>query len=980
MRIRENKERMEKRMEPMMGHVMGMMKTFMGEGSVRGVASASGKGLIVEEKARVSNNGDGSDSDIEGHKKNECRWALGARFGCGETGHRISENKKEKVVVLSVWYNWAYSEWMLFHANLEDKQVGAGVVRFRIWQPTHNSQNQWAIDSLRIAPDFQLSSIQADFAEGSNVISPWMSITSNHHSQYCESEDLAQIVDGEEPFRLAMTNPVSLNINDIISFQISVGCKNSASSEANPVFLQFSKDGGINWDLVDEGCSNTALYCNGPREPSIYRPGHHGPWNRILLPIDHRLAQGTIQLRWFQNNPSETADGEFALRDLYIGPPCARNCHGHGMCTAAGHCKCDTGYNGTYCGRSKNSRPRWMYDDFEDSTEVSLMWENIEGAKVAVGCGSQPTGNALLFSSYGPRFATTKELDTRSIKYLTFNLQIGSSLNSGRCQQGIVPRDNVILQHSPDNGQVWHTLQLFEPFQTTNRQEAFFIPLPDTARTKQTRFRWWQDYIDMIQDASAFQEERAEWHLDNVMVLANETLPIDLFDNFDGNTSKHIPWFMTHGSHISEYCGSGDFAMVFPTSTGQKYAETWDFEAGESSIIQFDLRIGCHQDDSESEVELQYSLDHGKVWQLVKELCAPPQVECDTFHLPSTYTSSNTLSLTRHTLTLPKRAIGKGTRLRLISKARGTSGGKMSSWAIDNFYVGNSCPWMCSGHGYCLNGECRCDEGYFGPFCVPASVLPCELLDTFSDPELSPMKWLNHYGSEVSQRCGILVSKSALVFFKDGLRLATTADLDMTSGKFIQFNLKMGCKRQETHHNKNSAETLLEWHVLPTSGEASSYRHHSILIQYSTSGGIIWNVLKEIHYRETPEPIFISINLDDFPDAKHNATRFRFWQPRHDGTMMQGWAIDNVFVGGMPVVPNVLYEDFDKGSPMDDAWVDWPAGTVGVLCKKYDSNTALIFDGSTEGEHAVYTRDIAVDANSVVQFDYLDKLKPVHVF
>lgn len=29
-----------------------------------------------------------------GHKKNECRWALGACFGCGETGHLVSECKK----------------------------------------------------------------------------------------------------------------------------------------------------------------------------------------------------------------------------------------------------------------------------------------------------------------------------------------------------------------------------------------------------------------------------------------------------------------------------------------------------------------------------------------------------------------------------------------------------------------------------------------------------------------------------------------------------------------------------------------------------------------------------------------------------------------------------------------------------------------------------------------------------------------------
>ncbi|XP_068221841.1 uncharacterized protein [Palaemon carinicauda] len=82
MRMRENEERMEKRMEDMMGQVMGMMKTIMGEGAVGGVSSASGNGLVVEEKGKVGDNGKGSDSDssnsdgdIEGkgirHSKNE---------------------------------------------------------------------------------------------------------------------------------------------------------------------------------------------------------------------------------------------------------------------------------------------------------------------------------------------------------------------------------------------------------------------------------------------------------------------------------------------------------------------------------------------------------------------------------------------------------------------------------------------------------------------------------------------------------------------------------------------------------------------------------------------------------------------------------------------------------------------------------------------------------------------------------------------
>ncbi|XP_064117778.1 reelin-like [Macrobrachium nipponense] len=164
----------------------------------------------------------------------------------------------------------------------------------------------------------------------------------------------------------------------------------------------------------------------------------------------------------------------------------------------------------------------------------------------------------------------------------------------------------------------------------------------------------------------------------------------------------------------------------------------------------------------------------------------------------------------------------------------------------------------------------------------------------------------------------------------------------MTSGQFIQFNLQMGCKKPAIHQSKHSAETRMESDFIPPSEETSSYRLHSILVQYSTNGGIVWHMLKEIHYQETSRPISISINLGDFPDVQQNATRFRLWQPRHEGVMMQAWAIDNIFIGGMPVTPNVLYEDFNKGSPMEDVWTDWPAGEVGVLCDKSDSNSGLI--------------------------------------
>ncbi|MPC73982.1 Reelin [Portunus trituberculatus] len=179
----------------------------------------------------------------------------------------------------------------------------------------------------------------------STIASPWLFVTSSSYSHYCDSDTEVQVIDGAERVREAVTHPLVLSPSDVITFQISVGCKVSSVGD-QPVLLQYSQDSGHTWHLLHPGCPAAAVHCEGPSEPSVYHPGHHGPWSRFLIPLDHRLSQRQIQLRWLQNNLSGTAGNEFALRDLYIGPPCRHNCHGHGLCTAAGHCKCDPGYKG----------------------------------------------------------------------------------------------------------------------------------------------------------------------------------------------------------------------------------------------------------------------------------------------------------------------------------------------------------------------------------------------------------------------------------------------------------------------------------------------------------------------------------------------------------------------------------------------------------------------------------------------------------
>lgn len=41
--------------------------------------------------------------------------------------------------------------------------------------------------------------------------------------------------------------------------------------------------------------------------------------------------------------------------------------------------------------------------------------------------------------------------------------------------------------------------------------------------------------------------------------------------------------------------------------------------------------------------------------------------------------------------------------------------GERYSWGVDHVYIGEACPGLCSGHGYCTSGPvCICDEGHHG--------------------------------------------------------------------------------------------------------------------------------------------------------------------------------------------------------------------------------------------------------------------------
>ncbi len=79
-------------------------------------------------------------------------------------------------------------------------------------------------------------------------------------------------------------------------------------------------------------------------------------------------------------------------------------------------------------------------------------------------------------------------------------------------------------------------------------------------------------------------------------------------------------------------------------------------QIGPSYMIQFDLVMGCHTAYTrhiDNRLYLEYSVDHGSRWDLVKEPCLPPML-CDEYHAGTLYDASQFPEWTRTTVLLPQ--------------------------------------------------------------------------------------------------------------------------------------------------------------------------------------------------------------------------------------------------------------------------------------------------------------------------------------
>ncbi|XP_039598539.1 reelin [Polypterus senegalus] len=116
---------------------------------------------------------------------------------------------------------------------------------------------------------------------------------------------------------------------------------------------------------------------------------------------------------------------------------------------------------------------------------------------------------------------------------------------------------------------------------------------------------------------------------------------------------------------------------------------------------------------------------------------------------------------------------------------------EQDEWALDNIYIGQQCPHMCHGHGWCKHGVCSCDDGFTGVDCQPQTSLSSNVMSDFELKNTLHNTWQEVIGGEIvrpEEGCGVISSGSSLYFSKAGRRHLVSWDLDTSWVDFLQFS------------------------------------------------------------------------------------------------------------------------------------------------------------------------------------------------
>lgn len=218
--------------------------------------------------------------------------------------------------------------------------------------------------------------------------------------------------------------------------------------------------------------------------------------------------------------------------------------------------------------------------------------------------------------------------------------------------------------------------------------------------------------------------------------------------------------------------------------------------------LQFHARLGCGSAPSDRvRLSVQASWDTGQSFNNLQPTCVFG-TNCFTNNQLLDTSLSPWLGATwrRFTIELTPQVVRNALEGRFSWSMESSVA---SDWALDNIYVGKTCPFGCSGRGNCTAAGCVCDPLFVldaaSGTCVPApsTIFPSSLLEEFDNASLSPLLWAQHGGGRIQSSsnspCRVSVgSGNGYVFQLDMTRFLETQDLNLTQATTVIFSAASG--------------------------------------------------------------------------------------------------------------------------------------------------------------------------------------------